>query len=870
VTFYETIIIAFVSFSSMDDSQEKIYYPYVLDYKPGFFLSWLLYKFFKKISLNKGAKEELRHFQKKGTVVYAIKYRGKLDYLLYHYNFRRNRLPYPKIAFDLNVSMLLPIPLFLKVIASRVSFFMKHRSLPNPYESGFYKNALQGGTTSLIFLVDPKGFARRFVHAEKDHLQFLLETQKGMDRSIYIVPQLILYKMTPERDYTGLSNVFFGFKDNPGIVRNVVLFLRHHRRAFIDFGQPIDVKAFLAAQPSTRSLTDSAAEIRKKLIESIDTQKRIILGPIMKSRQQHKELVLTDKRVSQRIELMASKDRKKRKQLKKKAEKYFEEIAADYNMSYIQSFIKALSWFWKKIFEGVDVNMDGLANVRQWARKGPLIYVPSHKSHIDYLILNYVLLHSHMHVPRIAAGANLAFWPMGHIFRKCGAFFIRRSFKGKKLYLDVFDRYIKALIEEGHPIEFFIEGGRSRNGKVTIPKTGFLSILLHAYRGGSCDDLIFVPVSIVYDRIMEEKSYLKEIEGVRKEKESFWQIIRARRFLKKRFGKIYVRFAHPLSLKDYLAQRAPSVKNTHSSLALHIVNSINSVTPVTPLCLVATAILANHRRGFYLSELIETVDILLRFLKAHGVPLIATFDDKTNLVNEALLVLISLKIVDFLGDEQEEEETFYYVDEDRKMELEYYKNNIIHFFNPYSLVAVSLLAGTEEVKDHEQIVSDYAFLKNLLKNEFVFEEKEDIRESVSTIIKYFLHSNLLSRSHDIRGGYTITKLGFDRLPVWAALSKTFLESYWIAVKSISQQKNVTTKTEESLLKKMAYLGKRFHKLGVIDHIGALSQITFRNAMTFINQEIRDIQKSAEEDDILIFERLSQIGQRIYDLSHYGA
>jgi glycerol-3-phosphate O-acyltransferase len=854
----------------MDDSQEKVYYPYVLDYKPGFFLSWLLYQLFKKIGLNGGVKEDLRQLQKKGTVVYAIKYRGKLDYLLYHYNFRRNRLPYPKIAFDLNVSMLLPVTFFVKVIVSWASYFMKHRSLPNPYESGFYKNAIKAGATSLIFLVDPKGFVRQFVYAEKDHLQFLLETQKGMDRSIYIVPQLILYKMTPERDYSRLADILFGFKDNPGVIRKIVLFFRHHRRAFIDFGQPLDLKAYLETQPSTRPLSDMAVEIRNMLTESIDTQKRIILGPIMKSRQEHKELVLTDERVSQRIELMASNDEKRRKQLRKKAEKFFEEIAADYNMTYIQSFIKALSWFWKKIYEGVDINMDGLAEVRESARKGTLIYVPSHKSHIDYLILNYVLLGYHMHVPRIAAGANLAFWPMGHIFRNCGVFFIRRSFKGEKLYSDVFNRYIKALLEERHPIEFFIEGGRSRNGKIVIPKTGFLSILLHAYRGGSCDDLIFVPVSIVYDRIMEEKSYLREIEGARKEKESFWQIIRARNLLKKRYGKVYVRFAHPLSLKEYLAQNDPSVKNTSASLAFHIVNSINSVTPVTPLSLVATAILANHRRGFHLAELTETVDILLTFLKTYNVPLAATFVDQTNLVNETLSVLIGLKIVDFLGDEQGEEETFYYVDEDKKMELEYYKNSIIHFFNPHSLVAVSLLNGTEEVKGRQHIVSDYAFLKNLFKNEFVFEEKEDIQESVNTAIDYFLDLNLLSRSHEIHGGYTITKLGFDRLPIWAALSKTFLESYWIAVKSITQQKNVGMKTEEDLLKKMNYLGKRFHRQGIIDHIGALSQLTFRNAMTFINQEIRDVRESAEEDNSLMLKRLAQTGQRIYDLSHYGA
>lgn len=854
----------------MDASQEKLYYPYVLDYKPGFFLSWLLYQLFKRIGLSENMKEDLKQMHKKGTVVYAIKYRGQLDYLLYHYNFRRNRLPYPKIAFDLNMSMVLPFTHFLKFITSRLSYLFRYRRFPSPYESGFYKDAMQEGITSLVFLVDPKGFVRQFIHAEKDHLQFLIETQKDMDRPIFIVPQLILYKMTPERDYSRLADIFFGFKDNPGIIRKIVLFFRHYRQAFIDFGRPLNLKAYLENQPPSRPLHDMAMEIRNMLIESIDTQKRVILGPIMKSRQQHKELVLTDERVSQRIEIMASGDEKRRKQLRKEAEKYFEEIAADYNMAYIQSFITALSWFWKKIYEGVDVNMDGLAKVRELARKGTLIYVPSHKSHIDYLILNYVLLGYHMHVPRIAAGANLAFWPMGHIFRNCGAFFIRRSFKGEKLYLDVFNRYIKALLEEGHPIEFFIEGGRSRNGKLALPKTGFLSILLHAYRDGSCDDLIFVPASIVYDRIMEEKSYLREIEGARKEKESLWQIIRARRFLKRRYGKIYVRFGHPLSLNEYLAQRDQSVKNTHSSLAFHIVNSINSVTLVTPLSLIATAILANHRRGFHLSELTETVDILLRFLKTYDVPLADTFADQPNFVNETLSILIAMKIVDFLGDEQGEEETFYYVDEDKKMELEYYKNSIIHFFNPYSLVAISLLTGTGEAKSSEQIISDYAFLKNLFKNEFVFEEKEDLQESVNTVIEYFLDSNFLSRSHEVNGGYTINKLGFDKLPIWAALAKTFLESYWIAVKSMSQQKTKRVKTEEDLLKKMNYLGRRFHKLGVIDHIGALSQLNFRNAIIFIDQEIRDAQKSAEEDDSLILERLSQIGQRIYELSHYRA
>jgi glycerol-3-phosphate O-acyltransferase len=862
------ILNIYLELRGMHTFRGKIFYPYVIDHKPRFLLSWLLYRLFKRVSLDENMKEELKQMYRQGTVVYAAKYRGYLDYLLYHFNFRRARLPYPKIAFDLNMTPVVPLTHIVNVLTSHLSFLLRNGRLPSPYQTGFYKDAIQQGTTSLIFLVDPKGFAKQFVRSEKDHLEFLLETQKDMDRPIYVVPQLVLYKMTPEKDYSNLGSLLFGFKDNPGTIRKIVLFFRHNRRAFIDFGQPLDLKVYLKSQSSSRPLHEMAAEIRQTLIESIDMQKRVILGPIMKSKHQIKQLVLMDERITKEIEQAANGNEKRLRQLKKKTGRYFDEIAADYNMTYIQSFLMALNWFWKKIFEGVDVDMAGLAKVREWARKGTLIYIPSHKSHIDYLILNHVLLDNHLHVPRVAAGTNLAFWPMGHIFRQCGAFFIRRSFKGEKLYSAVLARYIKALLEEGHPIQFFIEGGRSRNGKLTLPKTGFLSILLNAHREGFCKDLVFVPASIIYDRIMEEKSYLKEIGGDSKERENFRQIIRARRFLKRRYGKIYVRFHNPFSLNEYLSQTDLPVKGIHRNLASHLGQSINAISLVTPLSLIATAILANHRRGFHLSELAETTDILLRFLRRYEIPLAATLSDPSKAVKETLSLLISWKVIDFLEDAEGEEEIFYYVDEEKKLELEYHKNSIIHFFIPHSFVAISLLSGSEEAKSPESMIADYAFLKNLFKNEFIFDDNEGLREKVISVIEYFHDSAFLFQSEE-NGGYKITKLGFDNLPIWAALAKTFLESYWIAVKAISQQKNKGDKRGD-LLKNMNYLGKRFHKLGVIDHIGALSQLTFKNAMSFADEDILSAQGISEEDRSRTLERLSQLSQRVYELSHYRA
>ncbi len=687
-----------------------------------------------------------------------------------------------------------------------------------------------------------------------------------MDRPIFIVPHLVIYQRTPEKDRPGLTSIFFGFRDNPGMVRKALLFFRHQRRAILDFGQPLNLKSYLGSEPQGRTIPDMATEVRKILIESIDSQKRVILGPIMKSRQQHKEIVLMDRRINEKIENTAASSKKKLRHVRKTAEGFFDEIAADYNSTYIEAFQLGLALLWKKMFEGIEVDEASLARVREWARSGPLIFVPSHKSHVDYLVLNYVLLNHYMHIPRIAAGRNLAFWPMGYIFRKTGAFFIRRSFR-QPLYVEVFNRYIKVLLEEGHPIEFFIEGGRSRNGKLVLPKTGFLSILLQAHAEGACKDLIFVPASIAYDRIVEEKAYIKEMEGGKKEQESLKQIIGARKFLKRRYGKIYMRFNEPFSLNEYLEKTKVSPRLMEHKLAFHLVESINQVTPVTPLSLIATAILGYHRRGFLYEELADTSNTLLRLLRKHGAPIVNSLDDLPSAVQETLTLLINWKVVDSLKGEDGNEETFYFVEDDKKIELEYYKNCIVHYFLHHALVAASLLSGKEEVKTHDSVFSDYEFMLDLLRIEFIFNEEADVHAIAGNVINDFLTAGYLLESPE-DGGFKVTRHGFDELPIWANLIKTFLESYWIAVKCVAQQKNMGLRKEE-LLKKMNYLGRRYYKLGVVDHIGALSRLNFTNALGVITKEVSKAGSDSELDRSAALERLSQLARKVYDLSRHG-
>ncbi|RJR42115.1 MAG: hypothetical protein C4576_16615, partial [Desulfobacteraceae bacterium] len=830
----------------------------------GFFLSWLFYKLLKRVKVDETMREKLKQLQKQGTVVYAIKYRGQLDYLMYHYYFRANRFPAPKLAFDVNVSLLLPVTRFLKVYSSRFSSFFRTGAFPDPYDSGVYRNAIVNGTTSLLFLVDEKGFMQHFIQFGKDRLEFLMEVQRELDRPIFLVPLLTLYRQGPERENPTFQDVLFRFKDHPGAISKIILFFRHHRQALIDFGEPINLKEYcMESHPPEHSPNRLAQDLRNRLIGRIDNQKRVVLGPIMKSRQQFKETVLQDPALTRKIESKSAGKRETLKRIRRQAGAFFDEIAADYSIVYVHGLISIFRWFMKRVFEGIEVDHAGMAKVREWARKGPVIYVPSHKSHIDYLVLNYVLHEHYTHIPRIAAGQNLAFWPMGHIFRKCGAFFIRRSFRDP-LYVEVFNRYIKALLEDGHPIEFFIEGGRSRNGKLVFPKKGFLSILLQAHKEGYCEDLIFVPAAIAYDRVLEENAYLKEIAGEKKEKENFRQILKARGFLKRSYGKIHIRFAPPFSLKEYLSQRpGASPQEIRQSLALELVQAINSVTPLTPLSLLATAILANHRRGFFSSELLATVKTLMVFLRKRGILITPSLSDVERATNETLALLLKWRILESIQDEQSTEEPFYYLDEEKKVQLEYYKNSIIHYMIGHAFAAISLLSGKEEEKEQASLASDFDFLMDLFRNEFVFDQSKDTGSSILEIMEFFIEEGYVSRN-DMVHSYRITKLGYEKLPIWAALAKTFVESYWIAVRSAGS-KMADGKPEEGVKHAMV-LGRRLYKSGAVDHIGALSPLNFQNAFTVLHKHLHGRTSGTESEAP---ERLAKLGQRLYAMAHYG-
>ena len=195
--------------------------------------------------------------------------------------------------------------------------------------------------------------------------------------------------------------------------------------------------------------------------------------------------------------------------------------------------------------------------MRKAAKKAPLVIVPTHRSHVDYLVISYVFYNRGLIPPHIAAGINLSFFPLGYIFRRCGAFFIRRTFKDNPVYGMTFRHYLRKILKEGHWVEFFPEGGRSRTGKVLPPKLGMLRELLDAVADGVREDVYFCPVSISYEKVVEENAYRKELSGGAKKSESVGGVLKATKVLVTKHGRLSLRFAEPISTRDFLNKQEP-------------------------------------------------------------------------------------------------------------------------------------------------------------------------------------------------------------------------------------------------------------------------------------------------------------------------
>lgn len=423
------------------------------------------------------------------------------------------------------------------------------------------------------------------------------------DAEVQLVPVSVLWGRIPEREGSVWRLLFSDSWVVPGFIRRILVILTQGRRVECFMSPVLPLAAFKA---SAAPGEDLVRKLKLLLRTHFRRQREAIVGPDLS----HKRILQRQVLSSPVVQRALAEDKSKNKEAKAKA--YLNEIASDYSYSVVRLFDRFLNWLWARLYRGVKVS--GMQGVHDLATDHELVYVPCHRSHIDYLLLSYVIYYQGLMPPHIAAGINLNMPIVGPILRRGGAFFIRRQFRDNHLYRAVLEAYLSSMCQKGFPIEYFIEGGRSRTGRLLQPKAGMLAMTLNSIRGQQTRPLAFIPVYIGYERIIESHSYISEMYGSEKKKESVTGLLSARHYLKENFGRVYVSFGSPILERDiwpqigYLDSALPAAGSAefHDGvewLARRVLTNINSHAVVTPVNLLATVLLGTPKHAMLESEI---------------------------------------------------------------------------------------------------------------------------------------------------------------------------------------------------------------------------------------------------------------------------
>ncbi|MEJ2154535.1 MAG: 1-acyl-sn-glycerol-3-phosphate acyltransferase [Desulfobacteraceae bacterium] len=802
---------------------------------------WLMERFYNGVTLSREQQDTLRNLPSDAILVYTIKFRSYFEYLFYHTRYRQEKLPVPELGLGFRIWGIQPISRILRCLLAHIDYFFTHWRSLDYYKSGYLSEELKNGRAMLMPLVEKKGFYRRFVKAKTDPLRFLIELQGETGRPIYIVPHLMFFSKNPICALPRLRDIFFGSEQRPGLIRRLMTLFRHPGKVFVEISQPLDLRRFLS-ENSGGNPEYLALKLRRQLLMQHNRHRQCITGPVIKSQEEIKESILSSERLRQFMAQHAASRKKPLHAIRKEADGYLDEIAAKYSHAFIDFVSGIVGWLFKTMYDGTVVDTEGLQKIKTMSQKGPLILVPCHKSHVDYLVLSWVLFRHNLPCPHVAAGKNLSFWPMGPIFRAGGAFFIRRTFRGARLYAKVFSEYIHKLLEDGFNLELFIEGGRSRTGKLLMPKLGFLSILFNAYKNGACEDMIFVPVFIGYDQILEESAYLHEIEGGKKEPENLSQVIKARRFLKQRYGKIYINFHNPISLNDLISEYdtpfAQMPQKTQNELCRNMgwrmIRAIDEASVVTPHALVAAALLNCPTKRFTAEELFRVIDTYMRLLDTQNAKFTDTLTlDHQRACEQALESYLDRKLVELPDGEKNMpvELSQFRVPVSKRMQLEYYKNNCIAYFVPAAFTALAILEKDAFQFSAADLHDRYRFLQDYFKYEFAYDVDKQTETLVRKVVKAFIDDAVLMPHRNLPDTYQITSQGLRKLKYFARFLKTYFESYLVVLHFFKQTPRKKARSKDRI-KKIQSIGNAMLKKQEIELNESLSKINFENGISF--------------------------------------
>ncbi|MDC7824200.1 glycerol-3-phosphate 1-O-acyltransferase PlsB [Pseudomonas sp. BLCC-B13] len=568
-----------------------------------------------------------------------------------------------------------------------------------------------------------------------------------------IVPVSVFWGQSPDRETSPWKLLFADTWAVTGRLRKLVSILILGRKTRVQFSAPIHLRELLDQNKGRERTLRMVQRILRVHFRNLKTA---VIGPDVSHRRNLVKGLIHGPLVRQAIAEEVERDKISVEKAEAKALHYGNEIASDYTYTAIRFLETVLSWFWNKLYEGIQVNH--LEAVRDIAHGHEIIYVPCHRSHIDYLLLSYLLFRNGLTPPHIAAGINLNMPVVGGILRRGGAFFMRRTFKGNPLYTAVFNEYLHTLFSKGFPVEYFVEGGRSRTGRTLQPKTGMLAITLRSFLRSNRLPIAFVPVYIGYERVLEGRTYLGELRGAAKKKESIFDIFKVIGAIRKqRFGSVHVNFGEPIKLAEFLDAEQPGWRTqdhgeqfrpawlnaTTNRLGAKVAQHLNEAAAINPVNLVGLALLSTSKLALDEKALARVLDLYLALLRKVPYSPHATLPE-----GDGQDLIRYVQSMDLLAEQKDALGKILYLDEQNAVLMTYYRNNVLHVFALPALLASFFLSSSR--MSREQILRYCSALYPYLQSElFIRFTQEELEGVVDQWLEAFVEQGLLRREDDM-------------------------------------------------------------------------------------------------------------------------
>ncbi len=566
----------------------------------------------------------------------------------------------------------------------------------------------------------------------------ILAENRNFSKQAIIIPVDIFWGKSPERQDNWLKLLFRESWEGTSFIRNLFKLFFNGRNVKVYFHKPLEVDDIFSSPESDKNLV---LKTERLLRARFTKNRKAYLGPDISNRRTLVASILNSNSIKSYIESESEGSRKKTAKLRKKATKYVWEICSDMSYPFIYLYDRALTWFWNSRYENLEVI--NLEEIRKIAPSTSLIFSPCHRSHIDYLALSYLLYYKDLMLPQIVAGKNLNLPIVGPLLRKGGAFFMRRSFSSNRLYSVVFYEHLRKLMQRGHSIEFFPEGGRSRSGKLMPPRPGIISMILRSFLGMDEKQVSFVPISINYEKVLEGNSYVNEVMGAVKKKENLKDIFSVFRDFRNYLGEAYLQFGKPISLnallKDYPLSDYPSEKDwlfkVTPILGKKIMTNINDSTVVTSTALFSMAILNSDGFSISKQELVSRVELLKSLLKENRYSSKTLICEKTG--EE---IIYQIKKLGFISTGDINDRISLTNLEAAK--FSFYRNNISHLLIFESLICGFFQYQKEIVK--EDLFQSIKMIYPFLKEEFFLKWDEfELDQVIDSKLKKLIEKKLI-------------------------------------------------------------------------------------------------------------------------------